>query len=348
MLSCLEWCTSLFNCGGQEPNRRGRPRRRGANRRFGAEEELIGYAQLGLEEEAVEVEQVAEAARIAERKQVAPALRDESLIARLTHSLNAMDSSNVLAPMASSSAADEDVDDELPKILNSTAFVKTLHALDNAKVRAIVVEGLWNATRHRWRKRETTRLLALYQIAISCSLGPASQQELYSIILDLPPAVMGDTQAQEISRVLIDVSRDAREEMMRKRAELPISGRSQVDSAVAAFDAPLKQIELQGAGYQISHITLRCTSIEPFKLGSVEPHIALYFDVLISLLLELEEFDRFRILMSQILLSKQVPADTTLRASVLELVFPSRPSTPSNLQTALLISNLEEITVDSK
>jgi hypothetical protein len=292
---------------------------------FGLEDELVVYDELQLEEAAVQAEQVAEAARNAERRDLAPSLRDESLMARITHSLQGGGNGDLKSAEATASNSMEGEDGIVPKTI---AFVRTLQALEDTRVISVVVESLWNATRHRWRKRETSRLLGLFQLAIATALSQSSQQELYAIILDLPPAVMGDAQAQQSSRVLIDVSRDVREEMMRKRSDLSMPKRRQVDSAVAAFDTQLKQLELTGATLEVEKLEFMRPAQKPFKPGSIDPHIALYFDILIALLIEIPEFDRFRILLSQLILSKHLPADTTLRASVLELVFPSRPPTP--------------------
>lgn len=344
MLACFQWCTSLLRCGGNERRPRGHGRRRG-RAAFDDNAELIEYDELRLDVEGVRPAQVAEAARVAESRQIAPALRDESLVARLTHSLNSYDPSSA---MVDESAMEDDEDalqlknsDSSTSVPSAENFVRTLRTLPDAKVRKVVVEALWNATRHRWRKRETTRMLSLFQLAVAQVLSPTSQQELFSIIQDLPPAVMGDDVAQQSSRVLIDVPHDVREEMMRKRAELPAASRLQVDSAVTAFDAQLRHIELTGAQWELDRIILRHPASKPFKPGSIDPHIALYFDILISLLLEVEEFDRFRILLSQIILSKQIPSDNTLRVSVLELVFPSRPPTPAT-PTQLLIDPSQE------
>lgn len=42
-------------------------------------------------------------------------------------------------------------------------------------------------------------------------LTEAEQREVYNVLVDLPPAVMGDQMAQQSSRVLIDAAADARE-----------------------------------------------------------------------------------------------------------------------------------------
>lgn len=344
MFGCISRCFPCFRVEPQQYRRRGRGRRRDVHA-FGVEDELVEYDELQVEEAAVRVEQVAEAARNAERRDLAPSLRDESLIARLTHHLNTGSNLHNSIGDLESSDAQEGLK---PAIPSSAVFVATLQSLQNSKVIAVVVESLWNTTRHRWRKRETTRLLSLFQLGIATTLSHASQQELYGIILDLPPAVMGDAQAQQTSRVLIDVPRDVREEMMRKRADLSTSSRRQVDSAVVAFDNQLKNLELTGAQMEVEKIELKHPTQKPFKPGSIEPHIALYFDIMISMLLEIPEFDRFRILLSQLLLSKHLPADTTLRASVLELVFPSRPPTPqlATSSTPLIPVNPSSSTLD--
>lgn len=289
-------------------------------------EELMAYDELQIEEAAVRADQVAEAARNAEIREVAPSLRDESLVARLSHALGAPDTDLE----DSMDLSELDGSHAVKHVPSTAVFVSTLQTLKDKRVMCVVIESLWNATRHRWRKRETTRLLALFQIAISSCLSEKSQSELSAILVDLPPAVMGDDAAQQSSRVLVDVSRDAREEMMRRRAVLPQALRRDVDSAMAAFDAQLKDLEVNGAELadKIDTDALLHPLQKPYKPGAIEPHVSLYFDILISLLLELPEFDRFRIIMTQMLLSKQVPADTTLRASVVELCFPSRPPTP--------------------
>jgi hypothetical protein len=324
MFGCFNWCSSCFGNANQEARRRNRGRRR-VVQPFALEDELIVYDELQIEEAAVRADQVAEAARIAERRDLAPSLRDESLIARITLSLNAQSSHTMDTLNSDENDSSGAVNTSIP---SAAIFVQTLQTLGDRKVIPVVIESLWNATRHRWRKRETTRLLSLFQLAVTTALGQTSQQELLSIILDLPPAVMGDAQAQQSSRVLVDVARDVREEMMSRRSVLSPSGRRQVDSAVAAFDTQLKSLEVTGASIEAEQIELIRPPQKPLKAGSVDPHIALYFDIMIALLLEIAEFDRFRILLSQLLLSKQIPADTTLRSSVLELVFPSRPPTP--------------------
>ena len=286
----------------------------------------MAYDELQVEEAAVRADQVAEAARNAETREVAPSLRDESLVARLSHALGG-NVSDIDNSMDSDGLDGEASGKHVP---SSAVFVSTLQTLKDKRVKTVVIESLWNATRHRWRKRETTRLLALFQIAVSSCLSEKSQSELSAILVDLPPAVMGDDAAQQSSRVLVDVSRDAREEMMRRRAVLPQGLRREVDSAVAAFDAQLKDLETNGAELadMIDTEALLHPLNKPYKPGAIEAHISLYFDILISLLLEVHEFDRFRIIMTQMLLSKQIPADTTLRTSVVELCFPSRPPTP--------------------
>lgn len=334
MLRCFGCFSFLFNGDETQQGRRGRNRNRHGGRRA-ADNEFGAYDELQLEETTVRADQVAEAARTAERREVAPSLRDESLVARLSLALGAGLEENTNTMDSDELGLEESQKTSLP---SSKTFVRTLLSLNDRKVIAVVVESLWNATRHRWRKRETTRLLGMFQLAISKCLSAASQQELSTILVDLPPAVMGDDVAQQSSRVLIDVSRDAREEMMRRRASLSQANRRQVDSAVAAFDAQLKNLEVKGTEMGINNPSsssgapgeakLLHPATRPLKPGSVEPHIALYFDIMISMLLEIPEFDRFRVIMTQMILSKQVPADTTLRTSVIELCFPSRPSTP--------------------
>lgn len=325
MLRCFPCFSLCFPRAGPQTGRRARHRARegGLNP---AAHELIAYDELQIEEAAVRADQVAEAARNAETREVAPSLRDESLVARLAHALGGTD----LDMEDSMDLSDMDERTAGRRAPSSAVFVSTLQTLKDKRVKCVVIESLWNATRHRWRKRETTRLLALFQIAISSCLSAKSQSELSAILIDLPPAVMGDDVAQQSSRVLIDVSRDAREEMMRRRAVLPQALRREVDSAVAAFDSQLKDLETNGADLadKIDTEALLHPLKKPFKPGAIDTHISLYFDILISLILELPEFDRFRIIMTQMLLSKQVPADTTLRTSVVELCFPSRPPTP--------------------
>ena len=348
MLRCFEWCSSCFVRGGETARRRDRDRRvRGGH--FAVDDELMIYDEL-QQEEAVRAEQVARAATRAEPRDLAPSLRDESLIARLTHSLNASVPSSGRLSVTPDLSLSVDEKDEVSRVPSSESFVKTLESLGDDKVQKVVVESMWNVTRHRWRKRETTRLLGLFQLAVSLSLDASSQLELLHILSDLPPAVMGDSLAQQSSRVLVDVSKDVRDEMMRRRSMLSSPQRRQVDSAVAAFDATLKNLEINGTHMvkSIEDITLQHPQAKPIKSGSIEPHIALYFDILISILMTIPQFDRFRVLMSQMILSKQIPADTQLRTSLIELVFPSRPPTPANptiqstsTTTAVLLEPIE-------
>lgn len=63
--------------------------------------------------------------------------------------------------------------------------------------------------------------LTMHTITTLCACLNATEQTLlYGVLVDLPPAVMGDLDAQQSSRVLVDVAADAAESIQLDRASL--------------------------------------------------------------------------------------------------------------------------------
>lgn len=87
-----------------------------------------------------------------------------------------------------------------------------LHCFKSPLEKEIIVHDILTAARRALRKQSkfNEQLLAVAAILIKEVLTEAQQKQLYMILLDLPPAVLGDIDAQTQSRVFVDAKADAR------------------------------------------------------------------------------------------------------------------------------------------
>ena len=135
--------------------------------------------------------------------------------------------------------------------------------------------------------------------ALCRNLSATEQCLLYSVFVDLPPAVMGDMEAQQTSRVLIDVAADARETL-------------ELDSIGFGRAIPVRH----------AHTAAKAVLAQLAKEDAMR--------IVLSLASEgsLSSAERTRLVLQHVLASRTLPAPIELRKSALESILPLAATTP--------------------
>eukprot|EP01126_Amoeba_proteus_P004367 TRINITY_DN1145_c0_g1_i2.p1 TRINITY_DN1145_c0_g1~~TRINITY_DN1145_c0_g1_i2.p1 ORF type:complete len:199 (-),score=31.50 TRINITY_DN1145_c0_g1_i2:150-746(-) len=93
------------------------------------------------------------------------------------------------------------------------AVTTSLQCLPSTQHRMFVVSKILTQTRRDHKKNNVKDLYRFIKALVSC-LSYKDQEELNTILLGLPPSVLGDQEAREQTRVFVDIHHDIRQALM--------------------------------------------------------------------------------------------------------------------------------------